>query len=119
MNRIYFNNQLINFTTMKTILKFVMVIAAIFAVSVNDVEAKAKKKLTCVIEAEIDCEGCASKIKKNIAFEKGVKSLEVSVAEQTVTITYLEGKNTPEELAKAITKLGYKAKVKEEPKKKE
>ncbi len=72
---------------------------------------KIKDEKTVVIEASMDCNSCKAKIEKNIAFEKGVKSLDVNLETKRVTITYQENKNSEEGLVKAIEKLGFTAKV--------
>ncbi len=91
-------------------------------VSINAVEvsaaesaisAKPKKEYkTVVFDVQLDCENCAKKVRENIAFEKGVKGLEVSVESQTVTVKYDADKTDVETLRLAIEKLGYKATVK-------
>ena len=63
------------------------------------------------------CDGCETKIKGNLRFEKGVKSIETNVEAQRVTITYDADKTKPETLINAFGKFGYKAtEVKEEKK---
>ena len=37
---------------------------------------------------QMHCESCENKIKKNLRFESGVKKIETSVKDQTVTVTY-------------------------------
>ncbi len=97
---------------MKKYLGLTLALVALFVFNTNTIQASSKnEKKVCEIKAEIDCQSCANKIKKNIAFEKGVKEIKVDVPSKTVTITYLSDKNTPKKLAEAITKLGYKAKV--------
>jgi copper chaperone CopZ len=64
----------------------------------------------------MDCESCKAKIEKNIAFEKGVKALDVSMLDQTVRIKYKKSSNNPEMLKQAIEKLHYKVEVLELPK---
>lgn len=59
----------------------------------------------------IDCEHCATKVKENVSFEKGVKDLKVSVPDKTVTITFDSSKTDTLKLEKSIKKLGYTAKV--------
>lgn len=72
--------------------------------------AKPKKDLkTVTFKSNPHCKACANKIQENIAFEKGVKDLKISVEEQTITITYDAAKTSEEKLAAAIKKLGYKA----------
>ncbi len=55
----------------------------------------------------LHCENCVKKVQENIAFEKGVKGLEVSLEKQTVAIKYDAAKTSAETLRKAIEKLGY------------
>lgn len=59
----------------------------------------------------IDCEHCATKVRENISFEKGVKDLKVNVPDKTVAITFDSAKTDTLKLGKAINKLGYSAKV--------
>ncbi len=55
----------------------------------------------------LHCANCVKKVEENIAFEKGVKGLEVSLENQTVAIKYDAAKTSEEILKKAIEKLGY------------
>ena len=65
-----------------------------------------------VFDVNMHCEACQKKIEKNIAFEKGVKAMEVSLDNKTVALTYDASKTSPEKLQAALVKLGYKATVK-------
>ena len=65
-----------------------------------------------VFDVNMHCEACQKKIEKNIAFEKGVKAMEVSLENKTVALTYDAKKTSPEKLQAALVKLGYKADVK-------
>ena len=82
---------------------------AFFGISMNAQDKKEKQaneaEVTFVVE--IDCEGCANKIRENLPFEKGIKDLKVTLADKTVWIKYAPKKTTKEKLASAITKLGY------------
>ena len=60
----------------------------------------------------MDCAHCATKVKENIAFEKGVVGLDIKLEDKTVRIVYNPEKTDPEKLAKAINKLGYTAEEK-------
>ena len=55
------------------------------------------------------CESCENKIKGNLRFEKGVKKIETSIPDQTVTIEYDAEKTNAEKLIEAFTKFGYEA----------
>lgn len=70
--------------------------------------AKPKKEYrTVTFHVHLHCKDCVKKVNENIAFEKGVKALEVSLEEQSVKITYDPKKTDEEKLKAAIEKLGY------------
>jgi len=71
------------------------------------------------IWAAMHCESCKKKIEREIAFEKGVKSITVDLKEKIVTIKYKADKNSDEKLAEAIKKLGYEVKILKKEEKKE
>jgi copper chaperone CopZ len=71
------------------------------------------KTLVVTTEPQMHCASCENKIKGNMRFEKGVKSIDCNIPDQRVTITYDADKNKPE-------KFGYKAtQVKKDEKKEE
>lgn len=43
---------------------------------------------------QMHCAACENKIKNNLRFEKGIKSIETSVPNQTVTVKYNVDKTT-------------------------
>ena len=43
---------------------------------------------------QMHCAACENKIKNNLRFEKGIKSIETSVPNQTVTVKYNADKTT-------------------------
>lgn len=75
--------------------------------------AKDIKTVVFTTTPKMHCESCENKIKNNLRFEKGVKSIETSVEEQTVTVRYDADKTTVEKLLKGFAKFGYSAKEKE------
>jgi len=108
---------------MKAITFVLSGIIALSAVVVmpKNVSAQKKEEIKEVtISATMHCKSCQKKIEREIAFEKGVKSVSANLEEKTVTIKYDASKNTDEKLAEAIKKLGYEVKVlKAEEKKKD
>ncbi|MBQ3883137.1 MAG: heavy-metal-associated domain-containing protein [Bacteroidales bacterium] len=64
---------------------------------------------TITFATDMHCESCVTKINENIAFEKGVKDLKVSLEEEKITIKYDKRKTSEEVLAASVRKLGYKA----------
>ena len=84
------------------------------------VSAKDIKTLVVTTVPQMHCENCEKKIKGNIRFEKGIKTIETNVERQTVTITYDADKTTPENIIQGFQKIGYQAtEVKAEQKQKE
>lgn len=72
--------------------------------------AKDIKTLRVTTQPQMHCENCEKKIKGNLRFERGVKRIETSIPQQTVTITYDADKTTPEKLIQAFGKFDYEAK---------
>lgn len=56
-------------------------------------------------------QSCEKKIKTNLRYEKGVSNIEVSLKENTISITYADDKTNPESLLKAFKKIGFNAEV--------
>ena len=67
------------------------------------------KTLVVSTTPQMQCASCEEKIKGNLRFEKGVKNIETSIEEQSVTIQYDAEKTNEETLIKAFDKFGYKA----------
>ena len=88
---------------MKTRIIFIAVLSLLF---VNGLMAKNQKVLFSV---DMDCEKCQKKIEKNIAFEKGVKAIDVKHDEKTVAVTFDDSKTDVAKLQKGFKKIGYEA----------
>ncbi len=82
-----------------------------FALMLLAVGAQAKDIKTLVVTTvpQMHCNSCETKIKGNLRFEKGVKTIETNIDEQRVTISYDADKTTPATLINAFEKFGYKA----------
>lgn len=87
-----------------------------FAADINETSSftqsyKASRKKAeikeVIFNVQLHCENCVKKVQENIAFEKGVKDLKISLEDQTVTIKYDAAKTSEEVLKAAIVKLGY------------
>lgn len=87
--------------------------AALIAASMS-LQAKDIKTFKVSTTPEMHCEGCETKIKENLRFEKGIKRIETDIPSQTVTITYDADKTTEQALIDAFGKFGYEAKLKKE-----
>ena len=87
----------------------VIIITALMAFSVS-LSAGPKKKAEIkevTFSVHLHCQNCVNKVQENIAFEKGVKDLEVSLENQTVYVKYDAAKTSEATLKAAIEKLGY------------
>lgn len=98
---------------MKKILTLILS-AAILAFAADSAEAAKKvvKTETVSFSTNLHCHNCVKKVNDNLAFEKGVKDLKVSLDQQSITVTYDPAKTSKEKLSSAIKKLGYKAEEK-------
>lgn len=52
---------------------------------------------------------CEKKIKENLRFEKGISKIEVSLKENTITITYNPEKTNTEKIIEGFKKIGFNA----------
>ncbi len=86
---------------------YTLALAALFASS-----ALAETKETVfTVKPQMSCQYCENKIKSNLRFEKGVKKIETSLADQTVTVTYDDSKTNSEKIIAGFKKVGYTAVV--------
>ncbi len=97
---------------MKTRL-ILLAITMLFALTVmqaQDKKSKKNKKLVTVeIQTSAVCGMCKERLEHDLAFEKGVKFVELNDETKVLTIKFKEGKNTKEKLKIAVTKVGYDA----------
>ncbi|MBP3827575.1 MAG: cation transporter [Prevotella sp.] len=75
--------------------------------------AKDIKTVVLTTMPQMHCESCENKIKGNLRFEKGIKSVETNIDEQAVTVQYDADKTNEEKIMKAFGKFGYQASKKE------
>lgn len=66
------------------------------------------KEMVVTTTPQISCQNCENKIKGNLRFEKGVKKVETSLKDQTVTVIYDADKTDEAKLSAALEKLNYK-----------
>lgn len=96
-------------------MKKIIAIAAM-ALMVSGVYAETLKKVVFTPTPKMTCQNCEKKIKSNVRFVKGTKTIETSVKENTVTITYDADKATLADYEAAFKKIGRPVAVKEQPK---
>jgi copper chaperone CopZ len=68
-----------------------------------------KKIAEIKIKTSAICDMCKETLEKNLAFEKGIKKSDLDVESKIITVTYNPEKISPEEIRKAIAKIGYDA----------
>ena len=90
-------------------MKKIIITMALAIVSITTFAQKAKSADTLQITTtpQMHCSNCEKKIKGNIRFVQGVRKIETSVPNQTVTIVYNPKKCTYQDLVKAFEKIGY------------
>jgi periplasmic mercuric ion binding protein len=81
----------------------------IITLSNNTLANGNKNEKTVAFSVSIDCHSCVKKIQDNIAYEKGVKDLNVSLEKKEVEVTFRTDRTSTEMLIKAFKKLGYEA----------
>lgn len=96
---------------MKTIQKFFIAIILVLFPAVLTAQDKEKTTETVKYKTSITCSGCVNTIMGSLPKEKGIKDVKCDVATKEVSVTYQKDKNNPEQIQKAIEKLGYTAKV--------
>lgn len=89
----------------KTLLLSVMMLTAVVGL------AKDIKTAIFTTNPEMHCQSCENKIKGNLRFEKGIKSIKTDLKSKTVTIQYDAGKTNVQNIIKGFKKIKYEAKV--------
>ena len=89
-------------------MKKVFVLGAMMLTAVVGM-AKDIKTVVVTTQPQMQCASCENKIKGNLRFEKGVKTIECNIPEQRVTITFDAEKTTAENIIQSFGKFGYKA----------
>jgi len=91
-----------------------LILSTIMFFSIAGLSAQSKggsRKQEVIFSVHMHCENCKNKIEKNIAFEKGVKALSVSLEEQTVVVVFDNRRTSVEALQTAFKNSGYEAKL--------
>ncbi len=94
----------------KSILITAIIMFAAMCMQAQDEKDKKDNKFETVeIQTSAICGMCKDRLEHEVAFEKGVKSVELNEETKVLTVKFRTGKNTKENLKKAITKIGYDA----------
>jgi periplasmic mercuric ion binding protein len=68
-----------------------------------------KSSATIKIKTSAVCEQCKDRIEQGLAYAKGVKDVNLDVDTKIATVKYVPSKTSPDEIRRAISKLGYDA----------
>jgi copper chaperone CopZ len=68
-----------------------------------------KKTEEIIIKSSVVCQQCKDRVEYNLSFEKGIKESTVDLENKTITVKYNPAKTKPENIRKAISKIGYDA----------
>lgn len=90
--------------------KFIIMAVTAIALSAGSAAAKDIQKVVLTTNPAMHCQNCESKIKNHLKFEKGIKKIDTSVENQTVTITYDADKTSEKAIMDAFTKIKYEVK---------
>ena len=88
---------------MKATLKLsLFVLVGFFMFSFTGKEVK-----TMEIKTTTVCEMCKERIERELVFTKGVKEVKVDLEKNIITVKYRTDKVSPENIRKAVSKMGY------------
>ncbi len=95
---------------MKNFKRVLFIVFVSMAVIGGQVYAQEQKKVEEIkVKTSAVCSMCKKTIESNMAFEKGIKAVDLDLKTQIVTIKYKTAKTTPKKIRLAISKLGYDA----------
>lgn len=84
--------------------KNIMAIGLIFILGSFAIQKETK---TIGIKTSAVCAMCKERIERDLVFEKGIKQVNVNLESKTITVTYRVDKTNPQNIRRAIAKLGY------------
>lgn len=90
---------------MKKILSFTLMFLVAIVMFAGD-----KVKTVFTLDHQMS-EMCEKKIKENLRYEKGVSNIDVSLKDNTITVTYDKDKTNPTALLTGFKKIGFNAEV--------
>lgn len=94
----------------KLLISILLAGAAVAGVQAAAPKQQGDTTIVVTVTPTMHCVNCEKKIKSNIRFVKGVKSIETDRAAQTVTIRADKAKLVPGQLEKEFKKIGYTVK---------
>lgn len=93
----------------KSVISVVMFLAVMMFGTV--VMAQKAGESTVNFKADVTCQNCKGKIEKNMAYEKGVVSVNADIDADLVTVTYKLDVTNPDALSAALKNIGFENSV--------
>jgi copper chaperone CopZ len=93
----------------KFILKSLIISIGLVFLFTNGSCSQDKKTIELKIKTSAVCGQCKDRIEKGMAYEKGIKDINLDVDTKIATVRYNPLKTTPAVIRMAISKLGYDA----------
>lgn len=69
----------------------------------------AREVMEIVIKTSAQCGMCKERIERDMSFEKGIKYVNLDLETKDLTVRYRTDKSTPEEIRRAVARIGYDA----------
>jgi copper chaperone CopZ len=93
--------------------KFSMLFAAILLIGWTSLNGQSplKETVKLKIKTSMTCDGCKETLFDGLAYEKGIKDLDINLESNTITVTYQTWKNDSTSIKNIIKDLGYVAEV--------
>lgn len=89
------------------LISLIILTALLLRMSVKAQDPKKSEEIR--IKTSAVCGMCKTRIEHDMSYAKGVKSVSLNLETKDLTVNYNPGKTTPEELRKAVSKIGYDA----------
>lgn len=86
--------------------------AAALLLSAMTASAKDIKTVVLTPNPQMHCANCENKVKNNLKYVKGIKSIKTSVENQTITVQYDAEKTTVNKIQESLKKANYSTTVK-------
>jgi periplasmic mercuric ion binding protein len=94
---------------MKNLIKILIISLSLILMMNTSASAQDKKNAELKIKTSAICSQCKDRIEQGMAFEKGIKDVNLNVDTKIATVTYNPARTTPLDIRKAISRLGYDA----------
>ena len=94
---------------MKNLKNILAALTLVLGFAFNTHAQSDKKTETIQIKTSAVCDMCKATLEKAMAYEKGVKSSNLDVKSQMLTVTYRTDKTDAEAIRKAVSQTGYDA----------